>query len=190
MQVQELISLVETRAEVVGKDLEEINGWFDCHRGEINHLKIREKDAKEETEKLKGFIIGAGHEAQVFKNRLGRMKENVCMCGRTPSEVGEEFMSSEDKGRTELSYASAPGEEYVAPPLENPIPIPVPALATCCLGSSSTLPPTEEISEEPAFICEDLYGLLREADEGRARDLQEGSAQSVVHSPPRLGFER
>ena len=28
MQVQELISLVESRAEVVGKDLEEINGWF------------------------------------------------------------------------------------------------------------------------------------------------------------------
>ena len=28
LQVQELISLVEARAEVVGKDLEEINGWF------------------------------------------------------------------------------------------------------------------------------------------------------------------
>ena len=39
MQVQELISLVEARAKVVGKDLEEINGWFDCHRGEINHLR-------------------------------------------------------------------------------------------------------------------------------------------------------
>src|ERR1700743_1592297 len=42
MQVQELISLVEARAEVVGRDLEEINGRFDHHRGEINHLKIRE----------------------------------------------------------------------------------------------------------------------------------------------------
>ena len=41
-----------------------------------------------------------------------------------------------------------------------------------------------------AFICEDLDGLPREADEGRARDLQEGSSQSVVHSPPRLGSER
>ena len=109
---------------------------------------------------------------------------------RTPSEVGEEFVSSEDEGRTELSYASAPGEEYVAPPVENPIPIPVPALATCCLGLSSTLPPMEEISEEPTFICEDLDGLLREVDEGRARDLQEGSSQSVVCSPPRLGSER
>ena len=81
MQVQELISLVEARAEVVGRDLEEINGRFDCHRGEINHLKIREKDAKEETEKLKGFIVGAGHEAQVFKDCLNRMEENVCRCG-------------------------------------------------------------------------------------------------------------
>ena len=40
LQMQELISSVESRAEVVGKDLEEINGWFDCHRGEINRLKI------------------------------------------------------------------------------------------------------------------------------------------------------
>ena len=81
IQVQELISSVETRAEVVGRDLEEINGRFDCHRGEINHLKIREKDSKEEVEKLKGFLVGAGHEAQVFKNGLDRMEENVCRCG-------------------------------------------------------------------------------------------------------------
>ena len=51
LRVQELISSVEARAEVVGRDLEEFNGWFDRHRGEINHLKIREKDAKEEVEK-------------------------------------------------------------------------------------------------------------------------------------------
>ena len=138
---------------------------------------------------MKGFVVGAGHEAQVFKNRLDRMEENVCRCGRTPSEVGEEFFSSEDKGRTELSYVSAPGEEYVAPPVENPIPIPIPALATCCLASTSILPPMEEISKEPAFICEDLDGLLQEADEGRARDLQEGSSQPVVHSPPRFCHE-
>ena len=190
LQVQELISLVETRAKVVGRDLEEINGQCDRHRGEINHLKIRERDAKEETEKLKGFIMGAGHEAQTFKNCLNRMEENVCRCGRTPSEVGEEFVSSEDEGRTELSYASAPGEDYMAPPVENPIPIPVPALTCCCLGSAPALPPMEEITEEPTFICDNLDGLLREADEGRARDLQEGSSQSVVHSPPRLGSER
>ena len=189
LQVQELISSMEARVKVVGKDLEEINGRFDHHRGEINHLKIREKDANEETEKLKGFIIGAGHEAQVFKNCLGRMEENVCR--RTPLEVGEEFVSSEDEGRTELSYASAPGEEYIAPPLKNPIPIPIPAPASsCCLGSAPALPPMEEITEEATFICEDLDRLLREADEGRARDLQEGSSQSVVHSPPRLGSER
>ena len=77
LQMQELISLVEIRAEVVGKDLEEINGRFDRHRGEINCLKIRVKNGKEEVEKLKGFIVGAGHEAQVFKNHLDRMEENV-----------------------------------------------------------------------------------------------------------------
>ena len=190
LQMQELISSVESRTKVVGKNLEEINGWFDHHRGEINHLKIREKDAKEEVEKLKGFIVGTGHEAQVFKNRLDRMEKNVCRCGRTPLEVGEEFVSSEDEGRTELSYASVREDEYVAPPVENSIPLPVPALAPCCLGPTTTLPPMEEISEEPAFICEDLDGLLREADEGRARDLQEESSQSVVHSLPRLGSER
>ena len=118
------------------------------------------------------------------------MEENICKCGQTPSEVGEEFVSSEDEGRMELSYASAPGEEYVAPPIENPIPIPVPAPTTCCLSSTSALPPMEEISKEPAFICEDLDSLLREVDEGRTRDLQEGSSQSVLHSPPRLGSER
>ena len=50
LQLQELISSMESRAEVVGKDLEEINGRFDRHRGEINRLKIREKTAEEETE--------------------------------------------------------------------------------------------------------------------------------------------
>ena len=78
----------------------------------------------------------------------------------------------------------------MAPPVKNLIPIPVPAPITCCLGSSSTIPPMEEISEEPAFICEDLDSLLREVDEGRARDLWEESSQSVVCSPPRLGSER
>ena len=191
MQVQELISSVEARAEVVGRDLKEINGQFDRHRGEINRLKIREKDAKEETKKLKGFIVGAGHEVQIFKNHLDRMEENICRCGQTPSEVGEEFVSSENKGRTKLSYASAPGEEYVAPPVENQIPIPIPApVSSCCLGSAPALPPMEEITEEATFICDDLDGLLREADDERARDLQEGSSQSVVHSPPRLGSER
>ena len=174
---------------MVGKDLEEINGQFDRHRGEINHLKIREKDAKEETEPLKGFIFGAGHEAQVFKNRLDRMEENLCRCGRTSSEVGEEFVSSEDKGRTELSYTSVREDEYVAPPVENSIPLPIPAPAPCCLGTTTTLPALEEITEEPAFICKDFDSLLREADEGRARDLQEGSSNLVVRLPPQVGSE-
>ena len=189
LQLQELISSVELRAEVVGRDLEEINGWFDHHRGEINHLKIREKDAKEETEQLKGFIVGAGHEAQVFKNRLDWMEENVCRCGRTPLEVGEEFVSSEDEGRTELSYASVREDEYVAPPVENSVSLPIPALAPCCQGSHTTLPALEEITEEPSFICEDLDGLLREANEERARELQEGPSSSVVRSPPRVGSQ-
>ena len=90
----------------------------------------------------------------------------------------------------ELSYASVREDEYVALPVENSIPLPVPAPASCCLGPTTTLPPMEEISKEPAFICEDLDGLLREANEGRARDLQEGSLQSVVRSPPRLGSGR
>ena len=189
LQMQELISLVEARAKVVGRDLEEINGQFDRHRGEINCLKIREKDAKEETKQLKGFIVGTGHEAQAFKNRLDRMEENVCRCGRTPSKVGEEFFSSEDKGRTELSYASVREDEYVAPLVENSIPLLIPAPAPCCQGSHTTLSALEEITEEPSFICEDLDGLLREADEGRARDLQEGSSNSVVRLPPRVGSE-
>src|SRR6202000_236476 len=47
----------------------------------------------------------------------------------------------------------------------------------------------EEITEEPAFICEDLDGLLTEADEERARELQEGPSSSVVRSPPRVGSQ-
>ena len=119
LQMQELISSVESRAEVVGRDLEEINRRFNCHRGEINRLEIRGGDNKEEVEKLKGFIVGAGHEAQVFKNRLDSMEENIYRCGRTPSEVGAEFVFSEDEGRTELSYASVREDEYIAPPMES-----------------------------------------------------------------------
>ena len=133
--------------------------------------------------------MGAGHEAQVFKNHLDRIEESVCRCGRTPLEVGEEFVSSEDEGRTELSYASVREDKYVAPPVENSIPLPVPASAPCRLGPTTTLPPMKEITKEPAFICEDLDGLLREADEGRARDLQEGSSNWVVCVPPQVGSE-
>ena len=57
-------------------------------------------------DQLGGFIIGAGHDAKIFKDQLDQMEENVCQCGCTPSEVGEEFVSSEDEARTELSYAS------------------------------------------------------------------------------------
>ena len=73
----------------------------------------------------------------------------------------------------------------MAPPLENTIPIPVPApVSSCCLGSATALPPLEEITEEATFICEDLDGLLREVDKERARELQEGSSNLVVRLPP------
>ena len=57
LQLQELISSVETRAEVVGRDLEEINSRFDRHRGEINRLKIREKDSREEAEEDRKSVV-------------------------------------------------------------------------------------------------------------------------------------
>ena len=179
---------MEERSKVVERDLEEINGCFDCHRGEINHLKTREKESKEKVRELGGFVLGVAHEAEIFKSCLDRMENNTCKCGCTPSEVGEEFVSSEDEARTEPSYASARGSKYIGPPVEKLISIPIPA--PCCLGSATAPPSLEEITKEPTgAICEDLNALLREADEERARDLQEGSSKSVVHSPPRLGSE-
>ena len=93
-------------------------------------------------------------------------------------------MSLEDDAGTELSYVSARGSEYVAPLIENPIPIPVPAPCHPC-GSSFTAPVLEEIIEEPAgAICKYLNALLREVDVERVRDLQEESSNSVVCSSP------
>ena len=68
LQLQELISLVEERSRVVGMDLKEVNCYFHYHRGEINQLKKRE-------EELKGLVIGADHEAQVFKTQLDWMED-------------------------------------------------------------------------------------------------------------------
>ena len=90
----------------------------------------------------------------------------------------------------ELSYASVREDEYVAPPVENSIPLPIPAPAPCCQGDhNTTLPALEEITEKLSFICEDLNGLLREVDEERGRELEEGSSNSVVRSPPRVGSQ-
>ena len=98
-------------------------------------------------------------------------------------------MSLEEEARTELSYASGRGSEYVAPPMENPIPIPIPAPCHPC-GLSTAIPPLEEITEGPTgAICDDLEALLREADEGRVRDLQKESSNSVVHFPPQVSSE-
>ena len=55
-------------------------------------------------------------------------------------------------------------DEYIAPPVENSIPLPIPAPPPCCLAPTTTLPLMEEISEEPVFSCEDLDSLLREVD--------------------------
>ena len=141
-------------------------------------------------EELGGYIIGAGHKAKIFKFWLDCMEDNVCRCSCTPLEVREEFISSEEEARTELSYASARGSKYVAPLVENPIPIPVPAPCHPC-GSSSVAPALEEIIEEPArAICEDLDALLREADVERVRDLQEESSNLVVHSSPQVGSDQ
>ena len=68
---------------MVERDLEEVNGHFDHHRGEINRIKEREKEAR-------GLIVGAAHKAEQFKTRLDRMEDNICKCRHTPSEVGEE----------------------------------------------------------------------------------------------------
>ena len=114
LQLQKLISPVEEQSKVVERDLEEVNGCFNHHRGEINRIKEREKEAKHP-------IIWAAHEAEGFKTHLNRMEDNVCKCGHTPSEVGKEFVSSEEEARMELSYASARGSEYIAPPIENPV---------------------------------------------------------------------
>ena len=66
------------------------------------------------------------------------------------SEVGEEFVSSEDEGRTELSYASVREDEYVAPPVENSLAIPIPApVSSCCLGSvAAPLPPWKRLQKK------------------------------------------
>ena len=139
---------------------------------------------KEKAEQLEGFIIEVGHNAKIFKDQLDQMEDNICRCGCTPSEVGEEFVSSEEEAKTELSYASTRGSEYVAPPVEIPILIPVPAPCHPC-GLSLVAPAPGEIVEEPAgAICEDLNTLLREVDLGRVRDLQEESSNLVVCSSP------
>ena len=84
LQLQEVMSRVEARSEVVGRNLEEITGWFNCHRGETNCIMEREKEAR-------GFIIGAAHETELFKTCLDRMKDRACKCGQTPSEVGADI---------------------------------------------------------------------------------------------------
>ena len=89
-----------------------------------------------------------------------------------------------------MSYTSSRASEYIAPPVENLVPLPVPLPCHPC-GSSTTAPALEKIVEGPTgAICEDLKALLREVDEEPAWDLQEGSSNSVVHSSPRVGSDQ
>ena len=82
----------------------------------------------------------------------------------------------EENARTELFYASARASEYVAPPVENPIPAPC---HPC--SSSRVCPALEEIVEEPRdAICDDLDTLLREAEVERVRTSRK--------SPPSLWY--
>ena len=39
LQLQGVISSADERSRVVGTDLEEVNGHFNCHKGVIDHLK-------------------------------------------------------------------------------------------------------------------------------------------------------
>ena len=97
--------------------------------------------------------------------------------------MGEEFVSSKEEARTKLSYASAIGSKYIAP-LENPIPMAVPAPCHPC-GLSLAAPALEEIVKKPVgAIYEDLDALLREPDVERVKDLQEESSNLVAHSSP------
>ena len=57
LQLQKVMSSVEMRSEVVGRDLEEVNGCFYCHRGEINCLKKKEEALREKEEELRGYIL-------------------------------------------------------------------------------------------------------------------------------------
>ena len=117
------------------------------------------------------------------------MEGKACKCGHTSLEVGEDLSSEEDV-RTELSYASARVSEYIAPPVENPIPIPVPAPCHSC-GLSMVVPALEEIAEEPSgAICDDLDTLLREADAERVRDLQEESSNLMICPSPQVGSDQ
>ena len=147
----------------------------------------KREGVKEKVDQLGGFIIRAGHNTKIFKDCLDWMEDNVCRCGHIPLEVGEEFVSLEEEARTKLSYMSARGRKYVAPLVENPIPIPVPTPCHPC-SLSSVAPALEEIVEEPTrAICKDLDALLRKADEKSVRGLQEESSNSVVRPSPRVG---
>ena len=155
LQFQEVMSSVEKRSIVVGTDLEEVNDHFDCHWREINQLKKEEES--------RDLIVGAAHKAELSKTHLDRMEDRACKCGHTPSKVVEE-LSSKEGGRTELSYASSRASEYIAPPVKNSIPIPIPTPCHPC-RLSVTCPALEEIVEEPRdAICDNLDVLLREVE--------------------------
>lgn len=131
----------------MGRDLEKLNHPCDCQRGEINHLQKK----KEELEK----IVGVNHDLKFFCHWLKEAERRRCRCGQTPSDVDRE---------SERSYAEEGQSEYMALPMENSVPIPVPGQGNL----STTCPALEENLEEPKEpIAEDPDALLREANEAR-----------------------
>ena len=170
-----------TNRKAVGNNLVELSKRCDCQRKEINHLMDQE-------EEWRGEIVGVNHDLKLFKARLERAEESRHRCGKTPSDMKN--LVSQEEAHSELSFTNEYKEnECFAPPKE--ILIPIPVLPPYAQEHSMMIhPPLEEIVEEPREpIAEDLDALLREADEGRTRDLQEGSSHSVVHPPPRVGSE-
>ena len=104
--------------------------------------------------------------------------------------MADQIWVSRGWSSSELFYASAKENEYMAPLVENPIPIPV--VPPCPQDQSPRDRfPLEEIVEEPReAVCDELNALLREAEVERVRDLQEESYCSVVHPSPWVGSER
>lgn len=178
LQPQKLIAAMEDQAKSVGTNLGEVNSCFYCHRIEINRLKRREEELVKE-------IIGANHKLQLFKDRLERAEEDCCKCGWTLSVVEEAFFS-ESVG-SELPYAMRTRRmSMTLPLLKIQFPFQFVLLATKGTHLWPSLPWRRwwMISGNP------LLRVLREADEGRARELQEGQEEvphcPVVHSQPRV----
>lgn len=75
-QIQELIAALQTREETMGKDFEELNECFDCHRQMFKNLRDEDGCLVEE-------IIQANHKLKEYRKHAIRVEEERCRCGRT-----------------------------------------------------------------------------------------------------------